>query len=75
MDTRSLDSRSSPRRRSMVGPQVMSAPIPAHGPHTFAVTEKYVKGGEGNKLGNMLKDARVAESVKISGPVNIVGKM
>lgn len=64
----------SPKRRSLAGPTALP-PINNAGPQSFAVTEKYLKGSEANKFDNMLKDAQVAESVKITGPVNIVNIM
>lgn len=63
-----------PKRRSIAGPTA-AANLPAAGLQSFAITEKYVKGAEANKFDNMLKDAQVADSVKISGPVNITNIM
>lgn len=75
MDRRSVILGSpSPKRRSVAGPTTLPS-TQLTGPQSFAITEKYVKGGEGNKFDNMLKDAQVAESVKISGPANIMNIM
>lgn len=75
MERRSVVAASpNPKRRSIAGP-VSLPPLSNPGPQSFAVTEKYVKGSEANKFDNMLKDAAVAESVKISGPVSIMNIM